>query len=148
MLQIKLSRIGKKKKPIYRVIITEKTRDPWGKYLENLGNYNPSTKESTLKAERINYWISQGAQPSPTVHNLLVSQGVIKGEKVRASKSKPGKKRQAEIDAQKKAEADKKAAEVAAAEAAKVEEASTVEAPEAPAEEKSEAPAENTENKE
>lgn len=86
MLAIKLSRIGKKNQPHYRVIISEKGRDPYGDVLEILGDYNPHTKALQIKGDRVNYWISKGAQPTPTVNNLLVDKGVIKGEKVRASK--------------------------------------------------------------
>lgn len=95
MLKICLSRTGKTKQPTYRVIVLEKTKDPWGDYLELLGTYNPRTKPSTiqLKADRIQYWISKGAQPSPTVHNLLVDQKIIDKPKVVASSGrKRGKK--------------------------------------------------------
>ena len=91
MLTIKLSRIGKKKTPIYRIIISEKARDPYGNALEILGTYNPFTKELIAKNDRINYWISKGAQMTPTVNNLLVEKKVVKGEKVTASKA--GKKK-------------------------------------------------------
>lgn len=114
MLAIKLSRKGTKKKPIFRILVTEKTRDPWGTYLENLGTYNPMTKVAQINAERVQYWIGNGAQPTATVHNLLITQGVIKGEKVRASKAQPGKKKSAIIAAQKAEEAAKKKAEIEA----------------------------------
>ena len=91
MLTIRLSRIGKKNKPMYRLTISEKARDPYGRALEILGSYNPYTKELQAKNERINYWLSQGSGMSPTVNNLLVEKGIIKGEKVRASKA--GKKK-------------------------------------------------------
>jgi len=83
MLHIRLTRIGKKKQPEYRVIICEKSRDPWGKALEILGHYNPRTKPSTinLKTDRVKYWLDNGAQCSETVWNLLVDQGLVKGEK-------------------------------------------------------------------
>lgn len=158
MLSIRMSRTGKKKLPLYSLIVTEKTRDPWGKYTEKLGTYNPHTKASELKNDRIAYWISKGAQPTETVHNLLVTLGIIKADKVVAGKTKMGKKRvqeekdkkkaeeeakaKAEAEAQAKAEAEAKAAEEAAAAAA----APAVEevAVEAPAEEvKEEAPVES-----
>ncbi|MCG2695632.1 30S ribosomal protein S16 [Candidatus Parcubacteria bacterium] len=68
-----------------------------GRFLEVLGSYNPHSrgKEITLKKERIEYWLSQGAKSSDTVHNLLVSQGVIKGPKIaRKIKSKTIKKKE------------------------------------------------------
>jgi small subunit ribosomal protein S16 len=92
MLTIRLSRIGKKNKPMYRLIISEKGRDPYGHHLEILGSYNPYTKELQAKGERIKYWLSKGAKMSPTVNNLLIAQGIIEGEKVKASS--PGKKKE------------------------------------------------------
>jgi len=83
MLKIKLARIGKKKAPIYRFIISEVGRDPYGRVLENLGSYNPRSKELQAKADRINHWISQGAQMTTTVNNLLVGHKIVKGEVIR-----------------------------------------------------------------
>lgn len=97
MLTIKLSRTGKKKHPLYRLVVLEKARDPWGRHLENLGTYDPHAKKAELKAERIRYWIGQGAKMTATVNNLLISQNVLSGEKVRASKSKLGKKKRAAL---------------------------------------------------
>lgn len=93
MLTIRLSRMGKKNKPMYRLIISEKGRDPYGRSLEILGSYNPHSKELQAKTDRIKYWIEKGAQMSPTVNNLLIGKDIIKGEKVKASKA--GKKAQA-----------------------------------------------------
>lgn len=83
MLTIRLSRMGKKKQPVYRFIVLEKSKDPWGKFLENLGTMNPLTSPATidLKEDRVKYWISMGAQPSDTVWNLLVDRKVVEGEK-------------------------------------------------------------------
>ncbi len=91
MLKIRLARIGKKKRPAYRFIVSDSTKDTFGRALEIVGNYNPFSKVVEVKKDRILYWISKGAQISPTAHNLLVDQNVISKEKVRASKS--GKKR-------------------------------------------------------
>jgi small subunit ribosomal protein S16 len=60
MLTIRFSRVGKKSFPTYRLIISEKARDPYGKSLEILGSYNPHTKDLVAKADRIKYWISKG----------------------------------------------------------------------------------------
>jgi len=92
MLTIRLSRVGKKNMPLYRLIVSEKARDPWGKSLEILGSFNPHTKALQAKDDRINHWIKMGAQMSATVNNLLVGKGVVKGEKVKASQGKPKKK--------------------------------------------------------
>lgn len=86
MLCIKLSRIGKKKNPFYRIIVLEKSKDPFGDYLELLGNYNPKTKEINLKKDRIQYWLSCGAQTTVTVHNLFIKEGIIKERKRKAVK--------------------------------------------------------------
>lgn len=85
MLMIRLSRFGKTKQPTYRLIISEKTKDPWGDYLENLGTYNPRSNppEIKFKADRIKYWIGKGAQLSETVNNLLIDLKVIEGSKRR-----------------------------------------------------------------
>ncbi|HBL39586.1 TPA: 30S ribosomal protein S16 [Candidatus Uhrbacteria bacterium] len=82
MISLRFTRVGKKKSPLYRLIAVPKHRDPWGKNLEILGTFNPRTKEHALKAERIKHWLSVGAQPSNTVHNLLVSEGLLEGKKV------------------------------------------------------------------
>ena len=79
MLTIRLSRIGKKKQPQYRIVLQESHRDPWSPAKEILGNYNPRAEKDgvTLKEERITYWLSQGAKPSATVHHLLLAAGLI-----------------------------------------------------------------------
>lgn len=95
MLMIRLARKGKPKQPTYRLIVSEKTKDTHGTFLEELGNYNPRTNPKTinLKVERIQYWLAKGAQSSPTIHNLLVDQKVIDAKKVKASKKgKPNAK--------------------------------------------------------
>lgn len=99
MVKIIFSRVGKTKQPHYRIIAVDKQKDPWGKSIEILGNYNPRSKETKLETERIKYWISQGAQPSATVYNLFVSQGVIEGKK--KSSTNISKKRQAKLEAKK-----------------------------------------------
>ncbi len=83
MLTIRLSRVGKPKQPVYRLIISEKGRDTWGRALEFLGQYNPRTnpKYINFNVERIKYWLSKGAQTSDTVRNLLIDQKIIEGKK-------------------------------------------------------------------
>lgn len=73
MLAISLMRMGAKKKPFYRVVVKEKRSKRDGAYLENLGTYDPMTDPSTvnLKIERVNYWVSVGAQPTDTVKRLI-----------------------------------------------------------------------------
>lgn len=103
MLAIRLQRIGKKKQPTYRLVVSEKSKDLYGDHLEILGHYNPAAKPKviTVKAERIKHWLSVGAKPSPTVHNLLVSQGVLSSPKVKAwqpKKKKEGKAAEAKAE--------------------------------------------------
>lgn len=128
MLTIKLSKIGKKNKKVFRVIISEKGRDPFGDSLEILGSYNQYHKELQVKADRVNYWLSKGAQMTPTVNNLLVEKGIIEGKKVVSSKKGVvSEKRQGQL----KAKEDKKKKAEEAAAAPVVEETAEEAAPEA-----------------
>ena len=61
--------------------MTEKTAGPRRQYLEMLGNVNRKMKTASLNKDRILYWIGKGAQPSDSIHNLLISQGIISGAK-------------------------------------------------------------------
>ena len=117
MLTIKLSKIGKTNKKVFRVIISEKGRDPYGNSLEILGSYNQYAKELQIKADRVKYWISKGAQMTPTINNLFVAKGIIEGKKVTASKpGKKSEKRQAQIQVKtdKKKQSEKPAVEAPA----------------------------------
>jgi small subunit ribosomal protein S16 len=78
VLAIRLSRIGKKKKPFYRVVVTEKTRPRNGRFVEIVGTYDPLKKPAEVKldAERIKYWLGCGAQPSDTVRSFLRNQSI------------------------------------------------------------------------
>jgi len=119
MLAIRLSRIGKKKKPSYRLIISEKGRDLYGRALEILGSYDPFSKKLDVKKERIEYWIKNGAQMSATVNNLLLEKEIIKGKKAVASKT--GKDTKEARLARAKEENEKRLAEIKAKEEASAE---------------------------
>ena len=108
MLRIRLSRVGKKNKAQFRVTVADARRSPTGKFIEILGHYNPHTKEKVFKNERIEYWISKGAKPSPTVHNFLIDAGIIKGEKVTSWKPKKKEKNEEEKPKETKIEEKKK----------------------------------------
>ena len=73
MLAIKLMRTGAKKRPSYRIVVKEKQSKRDGACLENLGTYNPTREPAaiTLKAERVQYWLKRGAQPTDTVRRLI-----------------------------------------------------------------------------
>jgi len=101
MLKIIFSRRGKRNQPFFRLIVLEKTKDPWGDFLEDLGYYNPLTKKGSFKVERIKHWLSHGAQPSGRIHNLLIDKGVIKGKKVKVTKTKPKKGEKKEVQKEK-----------------------------------------------
>ncbi len=78
MLVIRLSRFGKKKKPFYRVVVTDKRRPRDGRFVEIVGTYDPLKKpaEVNFDAERVKYWLGCGAQPSDTVRSLLRAQKI------------------------------------------------------------------------
>lgn len=84
MLVIRFFRQGKKNQPSFKIVVTDKRKSSTGgRFVEDVGFYNPITKEKNLKAERIKYWISVGAKPLETVHNLLVSGKIIEGKKIK-----------------------------------------------------------------
>lgn len=144
MLTIRLQRIGKRKQPYYRLIISEKGRDTQAGSLEILGHYGPTQtpKILELNVDRIKHWLNVGAQTSNTIHNLLVKEGIISGEKKKKS-VKISNKRKTKIEKKKVEEEAKKAAakqkeleakqkaeeEAKAAEEAKKAETMTVETP-------------------
>jgi small subunit ribosomal protein S16 len=83
MLMIRLQRVGRKNHAEFRVVVTEKARAAKSSnYKELLGSYNPHTNTVSVDAERVKHWLSVGAQASGTVHNLLVGENIIKGEKI------------------------------------------------------------------
>ncbi len=86
MLMIRFQRVGRKNDPAFRIVLAEKRSKPKSGEQEILGAFHPKTKEVRLKAERISYWLSKGAQPSPRVWNLLVSQGAVQGKKIARGK--------------------------------------------------------------
>ena len=85
MLTIRLQRTGKRNQAQYRLVLSEKTAHVSKSFNEILGSYNPHTKELKVKnQERLQHWIDQHIALSPTVHNLLVGKGLLKGDKVKA----------------------------------------------------------------
>lgn len=138
MLTIRLTRVGKKNDPSFRVIVVESKRKPQpGNYLEMVGSYDPRTDRIDLKAERIKHWLSMGATTSETVHNLLVSNKIIDAKKInvlpKKTVAKPAPTEASGVEAPAEAAAPGAAPEVAVAtEEAPVEDNSV--APEAAAE--------------
>ena len=95
MLKIRLQRIGRKNDPAFRAVLTDsKNSTKSGRFLEILGTYNPKLGTRNLKTDRIQYWMSKGAQCSQTMHNFLVHDKVVAGKKVNVlPKKKPTVKR-------------------------------------------------------
>lgn len=73
MLSIRMRRTGSKKRPFYRVVVTEAREPREGSFIEILGVYNPRTKPAMVEIdrERVNHWIKQGARPSDSVRTLM-----------------------------------------------------------------------------
>jgi small subunit ribosomal protein S16 len=77
MLRIRLSRVGKKKQPSYRIMVADITAPRDGAFIEQVGIYNPRTNPPTvsINQERVSHWLKAGAQPSDSVAQILRSQG-------------------------------------------------------------------------
>ena len=133
-VKIRLARGGAKKRPYYRVVVTDSRSPRDGKYIEKVGTHNPLLPKDhadrvKLDIERIEYWLGQGAKPSDRVARFLDAAGVLKREaRNNPNKGKPGAKAVERIEEQKEKEANAIAAAAEAEEAAKA-------AAEAPAEE-------------
>ena len=138
MIKLRLKRFGKKREASFRLVATNSTSRRDGRPLEELGFYNPRTKETRLETEAIRTRLSQGAQPTDTVRALLEKGGLLT-KTVRPAeivgKQKQAFAREAAAAEVKKAEAEAKAAaEAAAAEAKAAAEAAAAEVTAAPAE--------------
>jgi len=83
MLKIRMQRTGRINQPSYRIVVTERARAAkTGNIVEKVGTYDPRSKQRNLNADRIKYWLSVGAQATPTMHNMLISVGIIEGKKI------------------------------------------------------------------
>jgi small subunit ribosomal protein S16 len=150
LLRIRLTRVGKKKQPSYRIIVADSRSPRDGAFLEIIGHYNPLTEPATLvvKEEQAVHWLKQGARPSETAAKLLTRVGVMekagldpvvyKGKDVPRKAKEEKKAEEAAPAAEAAAEAPAAAAAAPAAEAAEAAEA----AAEQPAAEEPEAEAE------
>jgi small subunit ribosomal protein S16 len=112
MLIIRFSRVGKRNQPAFKIIVTEKGRPPRsGKFVEQVGFYNPLTKEKVLNQERIKHWIKMGAKPSPTVFNLLLKEKILEGEKIPVHKKPKEKKKETKVASEKEESKEEKPTE-------------------------------------
>lgn len=106
MLKIRFQRTGRKNDPSFRIVVGEHTRHPKsGSHSEILGSYHPKTKDVSIDAEAIKAWIAKGAQPSPTIHNLLISKGIIEGKKINVLPKKTPIVKEEEVKNEPKTEA-------------------------------------------
>ncbi len=83
MLTIRFNRVGRHNRVYYRIVVQEHSAAPGGRHIAVVGSYDPYQKKAALKEEAIKHWLSVGAKPSDTVHNLLVKHQIIVGQKKR-----------------------------------------------------------------
>jgi small subunit ribosomal protein S16 len=104
MLAIRLKRVGRTNDPSFRIIVQDHRRSPKKTrgLVEYVGSYDARKGKPQIDGERVKYWMSQGAQPSDTVHNLLVDAKIITDKKVNAmnKKTKPVKEAPKDLPAQ------------------------------------------------
>jgi len=99
MLVIRFFRVGKKNQPSFKIVITDKKKPTRaGRFVEEVGFWNPLTKEKILKKDRILYWLSVGAKPSESIYNLLVSEKIVEGKKIPKHKKPKEKKEKPPVE--------------------------------------------------
>ncbi len=86
MLKIRLQRVGRVHEPSFRLVLTDaKNSTKSGRVKEVLGSYDPRKQTDLLRTERIKHWLSRGVNFTPSVNNLLIKHGVIRGKKIDVS---------------------------------------------------------------
>ena len=80
-VKMRLTRMGDKKSPFYRVVVIDSHKARDGQYVDLIGTYNPLTEEVRLDVEKAKKWISCGVQPTETVRTLLVRDGILEPKK-------------------------------------------------------------------
>ena len=96
MLAIKLRRQGKKHQASFRVVVAERRSKLGGKFVDDLGWYDPHSKNFEIKKEKVEHWLKVGAKPTDSAHNLLVRAGVIDEPKIAVHSTKKKKPADAE----------------------------------------------------
>lgn len=146
MVRIRLKKMGRRNRPFYRINAMDKRAPRDGRILENLGWYDPIAKDEAkqmfVKSDRIQHWLSVGAQPTDTVKDILVKAGLYDAEKRKAehqarfgrkiereAKERAAAEAAAKAEAEAKAKADAEAAKATEAEAKAKAEAEAAEAP-------------------
>lgn len=95
-VKMRLTRLGDKKSPFYRIVVVDSRKARDGEYIEKVGHYNPTSQpaEIVIDEEKAKDWLSKGVQPTETVRNLLIAQGIIeKPAKLSAPRTKTRKKK-------------------------------------------------------
>ena len=98
MGKIRLTRMGDKKSPFYRMIVADSRAPRDGKFIDIVGTYNPLSEPAEIKidAEKAKHWLAVGAKPSDTVKAMFVNAGIIENAKKAPAKTKAVKKKKAE----------------------------------------------------
>ncbi len=122
-LKLRLARAGTKKRPYYHVVVADARSPRDGRFIEKIGNYDPKLadkeKRVTLVTERVQHWLSVGAQPTDRVARFFDAAGLLKREpRNNPEKAKPGQKATERAEAKAAAEAEKAAEAAAPAEEA------------------------------
>lgn len=125
MVKIRLKRTGKKNAPCYRLVVADSRSPRDGKNIEIVGFYDPINAQEKVDIERIDYWLSQGAQPSETAADIIrrAKTGEATCGKKKEIRDKAAAAAKAEAEAAAKAKADEEAAKAAEAKAAESAEA-------------------------
>lgn len=95
-VKMRLTRLGDKKSPTYRIVVVDSRKARDGEYIDKIGHYNPTTTsaEIVIDNDKAKDWLSKGVQPTETVRALLLNAGVIeKSDKLSPSKTNPKKKK-------------------------------------------------------
>lgn len=84
MVKIRFRRVGKKKQPHYRIVVSDSASPRSGRFIETIGHYDPGTNPATVivKEDKLQEWMGKGAQPSESLRKVLVTCGILKGEKI------------------------------------------------------------------
>ena len=80
-VKMRLTRLGDKKSPFYRIVVIDSSKARDDGYIEKIGHYDPKTKELAINEEAAKKWLANGVQPTETVKTLLVKQGILEGKK-------------------------------------------------------------------
>ncbi len=107
MVKLRLQRFGKRNYATFRLVAADSRSPVKGKFIEILGHLDPHSKKSELNKERVEYWISTGAQPTRTVHNLLVKKRLLKAEKIKVTVKSRKKKKSGDEKPKNEIETDK-----------------------------------------